>query len=475
MRLVRYFKVTSFLSLFAIAGSAFAANPLPSSSPQNLTPYGTTTSVTTAVPVGSGSGTTVGSITTVGPVNSVNVPCTNGPTTVAGLRSCSLVVPQMISQINSMMQVYGSCYYKGIDLDTSLSSTVPTCTQNGSTSNCTVSNVSCVGPNFGLACSLVPNQLNNNMVESSTNNVGTSCGTPMQIAAVSIASCGPAVSVTQQQNEFLQNNGYSGGLSALEQSLDSTQAEALLAKAQAGSKPVVSGNPVNGRSVCITLDANGTNGSLERSYMKGAFIQALAYYANQVTSQINCSHSLPIQSTNACQAFATQVASLGATTQSTITSLQTLLGTQANVGDVDAAFTSTFNQTLTSNGYDPGQLRQSAQHLSSARSGLESTFTQLAMCSIFAQAQSSYLANVGLPTVQAALLNNMDNALDPVCRPQCKSQTSLSGMKSCLQKCYTPQAISNYLTPLFQSFWPIPSGSSSDSCPTTGGANVSTN
>jgi hypothetical protein len=392
----------------------------------------------------------------------IHAPCVDGTPTSAGLRACSAYIPQVLKQISTpganypvpapstsagaiagMMQTYAGCYYKGIDLDLSKS---------------TMDNV-CQGDNFGTICELVPSTLDHNASETATqaksnNPQGPSCGTPMQIS-VQIANCSD---VTDSETSLLTSLGTS---TAQLEGMSSADAQALLAKA-AIANPNVVASAASGKKVCITLHADGQNGSLERAYLKGTFVQALSFYTDQVMSQLKCNHTISVSGTG-CQKFANQLAALGTTTQQNMAALQGMLQTQQNLGDIDACNTQTFNPVPTAGGLDPGALRQSAQHLCSARTSMEAAFSQLVMCDIISQAQTSYDVNTGDPGIQLKLVNAMNKDLDPVCRPVCKNPSSISSLQKCLQNCYDTQ-MPIYLKGKFQTFWPQPTPVTATGC-----------
>jgi hypothetical protein len=402
----------------------------------------------------------------------VHAPCTDGTKTAAGLRSCSAFIAPLVKQISNpgtsyppstqsspgMLQTYSSCYYQGVDVDPLLSTAT-----------------TCGGNKFGTVCALVPSTLSNNQTESAgkqsslNNSQALSCGTEMKITVTS-AAC---ANTTSEEDALLKNLGTSA--SQID-GLNADEAQALFNKAVAINPDIATSPAGSGKQLCISLDSSGLDsqngvGSLERTYLRGTYVQALSYYTDQVLNQLKCQHTITVPSTS-CQSFASKVNVLTGTTQQNMSSLQSMLQSQQNLGDIDACNTQSFNPVPTSGGLDPGVLRQSAQHLCSARANLESAFSELVMCDIIAQAQASYFVNTGSPVAQLNVLNTMNTNLDKVCRPQCKDPhpKSLAGLASCLQTCYHTQ-MPLYLTNLFQTLWPQPTPASSVSC-VAGGTNA---
>jgi hypothetical protein len=415
----------------------------------------------------------------------VHAPCNDAASTL-GLRACSAYIPQLLKQISNnqsaaypipmpspsstpgpnqpgMMQMYASAYYQGIDLDVSPS---PSPAPPGHMYP---------GNNFGPICELVPNNLNHNVAETSTqasinNPSSPSCGTPMMISAAYISCSAPTDDETALMSSLNVTPAQLDNMSPEE-------AQALLAKAAAAKPNVVSAAASSGKKICITLDASGKdvqgqlkgqNGSLERSYLRGTFLQALSYYTDQTINQLQCQHSLNVVGAS-CQKFANTVAGLTGSTQANMTAMQSMLTNQSvqkNLKDIDACNISSFpapNPTATGV-TDPAVLRQSAQLLCSARSALEAAYSNLVMCNIFSQAQNDYISKTGAPALQVNLLNQMNAALDPVCRPLCKNSKSVSGdLPVCLQACYNKN-MPTYLAQQFQTFWPQPTPTSAGAC-----------
>jgi hypothetical protein len=173
-------------------------------------------------------------------------------------------------------------------------------------------------------------------------------------------------------------------------------------------------------------DPAKAKGTREDSYVRGALLQATTCFYSQVTNELKNKHQLTISdfapnTPSYCAAlmqdYQGKVQSLG----DQMSGLKNMLQGQANIADI-VNCTNTWDSASGKGAPDAGPLRQSAQQLCVARNAIESMFTQLAACEIFARSQFAYLNQIGSPAKQAELIKAMQGQLTKSCSDECQAQ-----------------------------------------------------
>lgn len=282
-------------------------------------------------------------------------------------------------------------------------------------------------PSFGpTICNLNSGQFTPT-AELTTNQVGESCGNPVNITInYSVTMCPPPASSCACS--------------------DPRPVPVVINKAYNASDPL------------------NSPGLLEDGYMRGAIVQATTCFYKQVTNEITGpTHSLTVNnidgSPSPCQSILDQYASLSSGLTNSIANLQTQLTGQANFADIVNCQTN-WNATVSNQAQDVGPLRQSAQQLCSARTAIESMFVQLAACEIFARAQAGYVDMISSPASQTNILNMLQTQVATPCGNQCTagagwcSVPSASTVQTCANNCYKtnmPTAVQNFINGLWAS------------------------
>lgn len=224
----------------------------------------------------------------------VPVPCQEA-TQTAGLRKCADVLggtngtipkPGILNLLRTQMQKQSDCFYQGVDMD-------PLASANGS----------CQGSTFGHPCSLVPNSLNGNASEITQDHNGKACGSFMNIKT-EYTHCGGGL--PPDLMTVLTAPPYNMTLASID-TMTASDLSNLMAQIQKSNPALYnkySGG--GGKKICMYFSANSIVGERERAYMRGFEIQALSYYLNKVSNEINCSKSITVgqNGSTACSAFA---------------------------------------------------------------------------------------------------------------------------------------------------------------------------
>lgn len=187
---------------------------------------------------------------------------------------------------------------------------------------------------------------------------------------------------------------------------------------------------VSGRSCQVQPVYAGEN-VIEDAYNRGAWIQALNCFHNQVSSEIEHGKlkisrlTLPdgTQAEGTCAPMARDYAGTVSRNGQAYQSISQKLGAQPNLRDIAYC---TGNETASA--VDVGPLRQSACHLAVVRQSTEAMFMHLAACEVWNRARRSYERFIGTPTardeVRAAARNQIEGRRGS--RSQCNEENILN-------------------------------------------------
>jgi hypothetical protein len=423
----------------------------------------------------------------------IPVPCANpspnpSSSPPPGLRSCSDVLngsaavpavpvpipsmPGIISMIRQRMQTQADCAYRGVDFDPRV-----VAQSNG-----------CGGDPINPPCTLWGNSLNNYAPDCGvpsqgvvlTNRLGGTCGAPMPIIDDHIGDCSQTnaqIPAPVASTLALPPYNVQPPVQVTIDSMTPTELQNLMNQIQATNPSLlIQLNNEAGKgtqSFCIRFADNPNGVSLERAYVSGIFAENMAHYTDAEIQSIQSSNSITINNAvqsnasgtaqSGCAALAMDLVHYTNATQTQMASIQTQLtagskGAQLNLNDIVNCGRS-WDTSGSSGTLDVGQLRQSAQQLCAARTGLESAFVQLAVCDILQKSQSDFLNMTGYPNTQV-FFNNLHNVIDDDCRnpttqsgvsgANCKSSGSYGSLKTCLNRCY-PKALRNEMLKFYQS------------------------
>lgn len=218
-------------------------------------------------------------------------------------------------------------------------------------------------------------------------------------------------------------------------------------------KPSLFDVDVSSGGVNTTMFLSSQHGTLESAYFRGIWIQALTCFSEQVKREIEMSHKLKISAS--CQGMARKMEELGTSSESVARHLRDQLKGQNNISDIWKCEAS--QVTRSGAGFDVGGHRQSAQQLCTARAGIETLFTQIALCEIFTRAGRSFRNAIHDPD---AFLSDIKKTVVSNCKSRCSSSCGDCGSASgcskcgtdCANDCYTPE-LQNYILKKLRA-WP---------------------
>ncbi len=407
----------------------------------------------------------------------------NGTASAAGsatsntASSASATPPGILSLVQSRIQQQEGCYYSaGVELNTATGTAA--CSGDFFGYPCSVNPV----PLFGISSSEITSDHNGRTCGGdggkylTATNLSSSSSCPQPAAPAVAATANPSQS---QLQAMLEAPPYNLTLSQIS-SMNEEQLTALEKQIEAASPGLIS-QAQSGQKICVFANSIPPYGEIERSWARGGWIQALAYYENQVLNELSCTHSITMStdpSVNACASLAQDTLNQVTSEQQASNNVVTALKGQSNISDIVYC-----NGANSSGGTDAGSVRQSAQHLCASRANVESLFTQLVVCDIFQKAKTAYetqvttynadpitpIPAVGPNGMQAAFLNALAQQVQPVCRPICKSKKSMSSALSCTNTCYSSPSqgnISKHYQNVFNNMWPL---NQTNSCPSGSG------
>ena len=199
-----------------------------------------------------------------------------------------------------------------------------------------------------------------------------------------------------------------------------------------------------------------SNRHARRRLPRGGLLQSTTCFFSQVKQEVQAQKQLTVSDMGSgpspCAALSESLSKLNTQMKQGLDSLKGQLQGQANLADLMNCKNTWDSGTPASTeggALDQGPLRQSAQQLCSARSAIESTFTQLAACEIFARAQYSYLQNIAGTTQQSAIFKAIQTGVQETCSKQCEDQLGGSrcnipsdeAVSSCANKCYQSKCL----------------------------------
>jgi len=193
--------------------------------------------------------------------------------------------------------------------------------------------------------------------------------------------------------------------------------------------------------------------SREIAYKNGAWVQAIAFFNEQVKKELITAKALKISAE--CKAMAEDIGNLASDASAQASSVEEQFTAtddrfkkSKNIGDIWNCMS---NWTNRSSDTDQGPLRQSAQHLCSARSGLESGFTQLSLCEVFARATNAFRMKLSDVEAYKREMEEFNNAIRKTCEDRCSS-------KECGRNCPNPEYKTRYPEYIKQKIqdWSIP-------------------
>ncbi len=262
------------------------------------------------------------------------------------------------------------------------------------------------GPTF---CNLIPGPLNNNRTEITTSRAGRSCGVPLKI--------------------------------------------------------IISDR---GRRIRFDASAPGAE-TLETGYLRGSYGAALSCFHSGLAAEITRDRKINVS--DSCKAMAQELQGLDSKTDSLFATVRSGLAGQNNIADIVNCVSNGQGTTATTGpargqSRDLGPLRQSAQHLCAARLQLESMFTQLAVCEVFARAGQAYQNVIALPASRKkhsdAILDRMVNACErcegprpsPTPGQEDRQSSELESLgNDCVNRCYLGN-LPTFLRQRFEGYWP---------------------
>lgn len=185
---------------------------------------------------------------------------------------------------------------------------------------------------------------------------------------------------------------------------------------------------------------SGAAGTMEAAYLRGIWVQALTCHAEQVKREIELRKELNVSSS--CRSMAGAFHKLGVGAEASVNKLHSSLHHQSNIADIwkcDALAGD--SEELNP---DVGRHRQSAQQLCAARKSMETLFTQIAMCEVFARAGKAYRGAVKEP---AGFLQEIKDTVADTCKKRCTNKcgdcSSPGGCSKCgtecANDCYKPE------------------------------------
>lgn len=328
----------------------------------------------------------------------VKVPCTpDGATTTSGntgLRVCSVVIPDATQDMESRVRAQIDSYYQGCDLDTTPGAKAVSFSA-GPTKLCNGSDPtpagSCVGvPQSMGVCNVASGKFSGNAAELECNHVGTSCGV-----------------WTYLHVKFVQSGD------ALNPKIDTY----------------------------ITPDALGAKGTREDAYTRGAWVQAVTCFEEQVKQEVTNGHLKLTKIGNEdgeTMAMARDFIELDSKSHLQALTFEEHIKNQPNAPDIQNC---TSDQNLPTAANDPKNLRQSACLLKSARAGTESMFKYLAVSEVFVRARLSYenfLNSFFNPATAKLRQTNITNSCMNVGKEAAINQCYQKNYLSIFQKATTP-------------------------------------
>ena len=268
------------------------------------------------------------------------------------------------------------------------------------------------GNKFGQPCNLVPNRHNRNQSEMAQDHDGRSCGLPAEIAV-------------------------------------KTHVDTTFGCATNRPHP----------EVLVKMDL--PRGGRENSYIKGAFLQALACFDAEVRNELKSQKGLTIKENSACKAVISDLGTLQQQSDRLVAQLQQRLGKQANISDILHCEAKDIVVLPKGAVADVGSLRQSAQQLCGARGQLELLFAQLSVCETFSRAQNSYINHVGGAEAYQALIERLSKEIATPCSDKCERELDPSlcnvpsdrEVSSCATRCYQEKS-APMIRAFIEELWP---------------------
>ncbi|MGZ6310626.1 MAG: hypothetical protein ACXWOH_08335, partial [Bdellovibrionota bacterium] len=221
--------------------------------------------------------------------------------------------------------------------------------------------------------------------------------------------------------------------------------------------PMLGSCAVGKPTITPTITQSKDFGQLELGYLRGAYVDALACYSEEVLTEVQSARQITVKDMgpgipSKCLALAKDVSANNAQSQAILSKLTSELQSSANIADIVNCERKTGDlSSVVGPGVDVGSLRQSAQQLCAARINMEAEFASLVACEIFGRASSAYELYVQSPTAHTALLNQIANP-DPnnksnvayACAAQCQKQLdhgscnvpSSQQITDCAKNCY---------------------------------------
>jgi hypothetical protein len=222
-------------------------------------------------------------------------------------------------------------------------------------------------------------------------------------------------------------------------------------------------------------DPAKAKGSLEAGYLHGALVQASDFYYQEVLKEIKTQKQITVSDLGGqpspCATLAGDLKGMSLQLGENMTNLKNELGSQANLADIANCRKGWESVDKAASAPDLGPLRQSAQLLCAARAGIETMFTQLAACEVFARAQYSYRSNLGSIDKQRELINAIQGQITQPCSNQCQKQFEKGGnpcsppspgeLSACAQKCYLDR-FKDVLKGQLLKYWPAQTSAAND-------------
>lgn len=181
-----------------------------------------------------------------------------------------------------------------------------------------------------------------------------------------------------------------------------------------------------------SADPSASKGTLEDGYLRGGLIQATLCNHAAVAREIETKAALTVSDIDGkpspCLALARDVSQLSAGMRKTLEGLKKRLDRE-QAGLINLADIVNCEKNWDEAGSarpggrpDAGPLRQSAQQLCAARAGIETMFTQLAACEIFARAQIGYQSRMGKSARQQEIFEMIQRKVSAPAAEACQRE-----------------------------------------------------